>query len=440
MKRILSILLVLALTVNGAIAFALTGAEALGIADSSGSGYSGNYPVLRVGSRDGADSAAYVVALQNRLLELGYLNSPADGQYGSMTEQAVLKFQEVNGLTPSGIADDSTQSYLYSSSALPAPVSEIVENDALRVQRKMMLWGFMYGYADGVVGEATETAVAQFKNYIYNVHPAAYAAYAKPAATPVPAPSEGEQAIAVDVPLDNSTVNIGGYSGKITEDVMAFVDGEYSFQPYQYTVASGSEGSEVWRVQRRLRQLGYLYKPDGEFGSKTERALRYFQKKSGLPETGIADEATQMQLFSEGAASAEEFVFPYKIYISIEDQRVYIYGWDGSGYNIEVDKFKCSTGMKGYDTPTGTYQSGGRITIDEWYYFEEYNCYAKYATRIVGGVLFHSVLYNSRKQGPTSGSVRNLGKRASHGCVRLAVDDAKWIYDNCPVGTTIVIR
>ena len=118
MKRILSLLLILALTVSST-AFALTGAEALGIADSSGSGYSGNYPVLRVGSRDGTDSAAYVVALQNRLLELGYLNSPADGQYGAMTEAAVLRFQEVNGLTPSGIADDSTQSYLYSSSAVP---------------------------------------------------------------------------------------------------------------------------------------------------------------------------------------------------------------------------------------------------------------------------------------------------------------------------------
>lgn len=440
MKRILSLLLILALTLSSTAAFALTGAEALGIADSSGSGYSGNYPVLRVGSRDGTDSAAYVVALQNRLLELGYLNSPADGQFGAMTENAVFRFQEVNGLTPSGIADDSTQSYLYSSSAVPAPVSQLVENDALRVQRKLMLWGFMYGYADGVVGEATQTAIAQFKNYLYTINPQDYAACATPAPTPAPTPTAGEQAIAVDVPIEGNYLRINGHSGEITADVMAFVDGIYEFEPYQYTVASGDENEEVWRVQRRLRQLGYLFNPDGEFGSLTERALRYFQKKSGLPETGIADETTQRYLFSEGAASAEEYVFPYKIFISIEDQRVYIYGWDGSGYNSQVEKFKCSTGMKGYDTPTGTYQSGGRITVDEWYYFEEYNCYAKYATRIVGGVLFHSVLYNSRKQGPTSGSVRNLGKRASHGCVRLAVDDAKWIYDNCPVGTTIVIR
>ena len=96
--------------------------------------------------------------------------------------------------------------------------------------------------------------------------------------------------------------------------------------------------------------------------------------------------------------------------------------------------------MDGYATPSGTYQAGGRITLDEWYYFKDYNCYAKYAYRIVGGILFHSVLYNANKQGPTNSSVRALGKKASHGCVRLAVDDAKWIYDNCPEGTTVVIR
>ena len=108
--------------------------------------------------------------------------------------------------------------------------------------------------------------------------------------------------------------------------------------------------------------------------------------------------------------------------------------------NEQLKKFKCSTGMDGYDTPTGTYQSGGKVTFGEWYYFADFNCYAKYAYRIVGGILFHSVLYNSSKKGPTGSSVRALGRKASHGCVRLAEENAKWIFDNCPEGTTVVIR
>lgn len=34
-------------------------------------------------------------------------------------------------------------------------------------------------------------------------------------------------------------------------------------------------------------------------------------------------------------------------------------------------------------------------------------------------------------------SFEALGTPASHGCVRLLVSDAKWIYDNCKEGTII---
>ena len=233
---------------------------------------------------------------------------------------------------------------------------------------------------------------------------------------------------------------MNGHNGEITDDVMRYIDGEYPFQVYQRDIHSGEENAEVWRIQRRLRQLGYLYKPDGEFGSLTERALKYFQKKNGLRESGVADQATQEKLFSSEAVKSEEYIFPYKIGVDIDRQRVYIYEWDGNDYDEQIMRFKCSTGLPGYDTPTGTYQSGGRVTFDGWYYFAEYNCYARYAYRIVGGIMFHSVLYNSSKQGPTNSSVRALGKKASHGCIRLSVENAQWISENCPEGTTVVIK
>lgn len=444
LKRILCALLTLCLLcacMPGALA--LTAEEALGLVDSddaAGSGLAASYPTLQIGSRDGDDAGAYVVMLQNRLQELGYLTSAADGQYGSMTESAIISFQETNGLTPTGIADDSTQSLLYSSSALSAPVKVSEDSDILRVQQALSRWGFLVGYVDGVAGDATETAVAEFKNYIYETNRLAYSAYASPTPAPEATLAPGEQPVAMDVPLDAQDNSVNGYTGEITEEVLKFVSGEYSFQPYQMTLQSGSTGAEVWRVQRRLRQLKYLYKPDGSYGSLTEYAIKYFQRKNGLEETGIADEATQTKLFSSDALASEEYVFPYKLGIDLSAQMTYVYGWDGSGYNVEVKKFKCSTGMEGYETPVGTYQSGGKVTYGEWYYFSQYNCYAKYAYRIVGGILFHSVLYNSNKKGPTSSSVRNLGRPVSHGCVRLAEENAKWIFDNCPEGTTVVIR
>ena len=32
-----------------------------------------------------------------------------------------------------------------------------------------------------------------------------------------------------------------------------------------------------------------------------------------------------------------------------------------------------------------------------------------------------------------------LGTVASHGCIRLRAGDAKWIYDNCDIGTKVTI-
>ena len=440
MKRFLCALLALCLLMGSLPALALTGEEALGLGEAAETGVSSGYPVLQLGSRDGEDSAASVVLLQNRLHQLGYLSGAADGQFGSMTETAVIRFQEVNGLTPTGIADDSTQSLLFSGTALPAPVEATADNEVLRVQQALQRWGFLVGSADGVVGEDTETAVAEFKNYVFNVNRALYGSYA-PAEEPVQsvAVAPGEQPVAMDVPLEQNKIYVGGEDGEITDEVLRFVNGEYPFQAFQMLLQKGSEGPEVWRLQRKLKQLNYLFKPDGGFGSLTENALKYFQRKNGLPETGVADQATQEALYSVNALASEEYVFPYKIVINRSEQRLYVYEWNGENYDTEMARTKCSTGKYGTETPAGVFQAAGKVHLDEWYYFSEYNSYAKYAYRVVGGVMIHSVLFRSKNQGPTSSSVKALGKPASHGCIRLPVKNAQWIWENCPEGTTVVV-
>ena len=55
----------------------------------------------------------------------------------------------------------------------------------------------------------------------------------------------------------------------------------------------GAEGPAVLRLQHALSAAGFSPGPlDGDFGPKTERALRRFQAASGLPVTGRADAAT----------------------------------------------------------------------------------------------------------------------------------------------------
>lgn len=69
-----------------------------------------------------SSSGVAVYRLQQRLFELDYFNFKATASYGSMTRNAVMKFQEFNGLAADGVAGDSTQEALFSESPKRMPI------------------------------------------------------------------------------------------------------------------------------------------------------------------------------------------------------------------------------------------------------------------------------------------------------------------------------
>jgi len=217
---------------------------------------------------------------------------------------------------------------------------------------------------------------------------------------------------------------------------MDYVNGVKTFEMYRRDITLGDENEDALRVQTRLHQLKYVYGTDGNFGALSVLGLRYFQRKNDLPETGIADRATQQLLFSAAALESEEYVFPYKLVVDVSEQKVAVLQWNGSKYEGPINVYPCATGKVETPTPLGTYQAGGK-TGNEWYYFKDFNCYAKWAYHIVGGVLFHSNTVNQIGDHPGDGG---LGQRASHGCIRMREAQVTWIYDNCPEGTTVVIQ
>ncbi len=75
------------------------------------------------------------------------------------------------------------------------------------------------------------------------------------------------------------------------------------------TLQRGDKGELVKKLQKRLTELGY-YKStcDGNFGYVTQTAVKAFQKKNGLTQTGVADENTQKKLYSSSALSANATV------------------------------------------------------------------------------------------------------------------------------------
>ncbi|MDL2206513.1 L,D-transpeptidase family protein [Eubacteriales bacterium OttesenSCG-928-N13] len=209
--------------------------------------------------------------------------------------------------------------------------------------------------------------------------------------------------------------------------------------PSVQDLREGDQGALVMRLHVRLDLLGYLSGPvDETYSMRTTSAVSWFQRENDLSATGEADLGMQQLLFSSGAKPAAKPVHRYRLFISNDDQRVYAYQWDGSGYGERVLTALCSTGLPNTPTPNGIYRAEGPVS--RWCYFPIYGSWARYAYRIHNEVLTHSVLYSKADESTLSvSSVKSLGSKSSHGCIRMSVEEAKWIYDNCQVGTTVVI-
>ena len=169
------------------------------------------------------------------------------------------------------------------------------------------------------------------------------------------------------------------------------------------------------------------------FSSK-ERTVQEVTVKDISQKSPIVVEALE-----ENEENLEE-IYPtgttkYYIKVNCKSQTVNVYEKDENNkYSKPVKVMLCSTGV---ETPkTGVY----KITSfkQEWLGLQG-NVYGQYCTQIVGNILFHSVPY-IEKNNPSSleyWEYDKLGEEASLGCIRLTVESAKWIFDNCETGTQV---
>ena len=145
-------------------------------------------------------------------------------------------------------------------------------------------------------------------------------------------------------------------------------------------------------------------------------------------------------LIASGSITADAASYSGKYWVKVNEQCNVVTVYEKSGGKWKpIRAMLCSTGLKkpGKETPRGTYYMGGRRQWGVMFF----GVYAQYCTTISGDYLFHSVQYNKQrnyKSQPTD-EFNKLGRHASHGCVRMSVMDAKWIYDNCKAGTKVTI-
>ena len=111
--------------------------------------------------KSGAKGAA-VLALQNRLTELGYWNGRADGKFGSTTEQAVYAVQKAAGLTRDGVVGPRTQRAL-DAGVLPSARSKTGHVVEISLTKQLLMF-----VDDGRVTAVLNTATGSDQHYQQN--------------------------------------------------------------------------------------------------------------------------------------------------------------------------------------------------------------------------------------------------------------------------------
>lgn len=123
----------------------------------------------------------------------------------------------------------------------------------------------------------------------------------------------------------------------------------------------------------------------------------------------------------------------YLIWVNLAMQRVNIFSGSAGNWTL-INSCIVGTGAPGRGTPVGVWKTTYK-TIAGW-------TTGSYTVKpVVGfkqntGYAFHSRLYYP---GTSTLSDHSIGFPVSHGCVRMYDDDIMYIYNNIPIGTTVVV-
>ena len=253
------------------------------------------YIELRQGSK-----GLRVMALQNRLQDLGYFSGDVDGNYGSSTVAAIKRFEKAYGKNQTGVASVSLQKTLFSDSAkpyegaTPKPTAkptaapeyvELKPGDSGSRVKKLQTRLKELGYFDGDIGgnylEKTTKAVKLFER-----------AYGK------------EETGVATVSLQKTL---------FSDSAKPYEGAAPTSAPKYVKLSPGDSGDRVKKLQQRLKELGYFTgNIGGNYGELTTAAVKRFQSKISANQTGVATVALQEKLFADDAPAYKSSSTAYK--------------------------------------------------------------------------------------------------------------------------------
>ena len=212
-----------------------------------------------------------------------------------------------------------------------------------------------------------------------------------------------------------------------------------------------SHSSDYYVNIKKLKPLTV----DGKFGPQTLTRLKLFQYAAGLKVDGICGPATWKKLgknytdciyyapdlFEAFSASSSGYGF----ILALDTNRHYVFETKEDGWLL-IAKWKAATGnqKKGYITPSGTFLLSNKKGKNHDYIWKKDVWKADDATgfyheEALGYFYLHATLDHWKNGEWVADDPDDvLGKSVSHGCVRLAPENAKWVSKHRN-GTVLVI-
>ena len=233
------------------------------------------------------DQGKAVAALQRQLKNAGVYTGAISGAFDQATADAVANLQRAKKLDASGIvggktfkALKSTEMFVKDGFQKRATVGQS-GSDILQTERMLEKLGFRPGKVDGVMDKATANAVERYRDAD-------------------PQLPNGRRFISEGMYKELSKASRGYNHDPYSRRTIGKLKQHKRLDDLTARTAAkgdgigvGAKGRTVLNIEKHLEAAGYeLGKPNAKFGSRTEAAVKAFQKQSGLPETGQVDERT----------------------------------------------------------------------------------------------------------------------------------------------------
>lgn len=200
---------------------------------------------------------------------------------------------------------------------------------------------------------------------------------------------------------------------------------------YKYYMDSDGVVSTGWK---KIKDKWYFFESAGNM--KTGWLVHngnfyYMSPKTGAMTTGNARIDGKVYTFSPSGIYTQGSLYgSWVVKVNRAANVVTVYKGD-----VPVKAFLCSTGLNNA-TPLGTFSIRDKLWMHElngptWGYF---------CSHITDDILFHSIPAPTTDRTLVPSYKFNvLGQQASQGCIRLAMGDAKWLYDTVPIGTPVIV-